>query len=122
MSQPAASTLADLRSHIRAFVRERDWEQFHSPKHLSMSIAIEAAELMECFQWQSAGEATEDVTQNGAPQAAVDELADVLIYCLSMANALGIEDLAAAVLDKLERSGTRYPPDRFRGRFALDKK
>ncbi|NOR82621.1 MAG: nucleotide pyrophosphohydrolase [Ardenticatenales bacterium] len=122
MSQPAASTLADLRSHIRAFVRERDWEQFHSPKHLSMSIAIEAAELMECFQWQSAGQATEDVTQNGAPQAAVDELADVLIYCLSMANALGIEDLAAAVLDKLERSGKRYPPDQLRGHFALDKK
>ena len=117
MSRPTASTLADLRSQIRAFVRERDWEQFHSPKHLSMSIAIEAAELMECFQWQSAGEATEDVTRNGAPQAAVDELADVLIYCLSMANALGIEDLAGAVLDKLERSGKRYPMERFRGRF-----
>jgi len=117
MSQQPAVALADLRARVRAFVQERDWEQFHSPKNLSMSIAIEAAELMECFQWQSAQEICKDVRQNGAPPAAVDELADVLVYCLALANALEIKDLGAAVLDKLERSGKKYPARQFRERF-----
>ena len=114
MSPQAAWTLADLRNRIRAFIRDRDWKQFHSPKNLSMSIAIEAGELMECFQWQSEnGDAP-----GSAPIAeAVDELADVLIYCLAMADALGVEDLGAAVLDKLQRSGEKYPADQFQGRF-----
>jgi len=116
MSSPAHYSLADLRARIRTFMRERDWEQFHSPKHLSMSIAIEAAELMECFQWDPAGQVSETVRQNGAPPAAVDELADVLIYCLCMANALGVDDLSTAVLEKLERSGRKYPPQQFKGK------
>jgi len=109
VSQRPAYTLADLQARVRAFVHERDWEQFHSPKNLSMSIAIEAAELMECFQWGPGGEDA---------QPAVDELADVLVYCLAMANALGIDDLGAAVLDKLERSGKKYPAEEFKGRFG----
>ena len=106
-------SLHELRNIVRAFVDERDWEQFHTPKNLAMSVAIEAGELLECFQWEpEAGPHTEtDVAQ------ASDELADVLIYCLAMANALDIEDLAAVVLDKLERSGRKYPADLFRGRF-----
>jgi NTP pyrophosphatase (non-canonical NTP hydrolase) len=105
--------LAEMRNIVRAFVDERDWAQFHSPKNLAMSIAIEAGELMECFQWEpEAGPAREEeVTQ------AADELADTMIYCLAMANALGINDLAAVILDKLERSGRKYPADTFRGRF-----
>lgn len=113
MNRPPGVTLPELRARIRAFIRERDWEQFHSPKSLSMSIAIEAAELMECFQWQRAGEEA-----LCAPPEAVDELADVLIYCLVMADALDIQDIGAVVLDKLERSGTKYPADQFQGRFA----
>jgi dCTP diphosphatase len=106
-------TLQELRNIIRAFVDERDWEQFHTPKNLAMSVAIEAGELMECFQWEpEAGPHQEaDVAR------AADELADVLIYCLAMANALGLEDLAAVLLDKLERSGRKYPAEAFRGRF-----
>lgn len=114
MSPQPSWTLAGLRAQIRAFIRDRDWEQFHSPKNLSMSIAIEAAELMECFQWQS-----ENGDSPGAAPVpeAVDELADVLIYCVAMADALGIEDLGSAVLDKLRRSGEKYPADQFQGRF-----
>jgi NTP pyrophosphatase (non-canonical NTP hydrolase) len=97
-------------------VQEREWEQFHSPKNLSMGIAIEAAELMECFQWRSAGETRAAVALEGVPAGAVDELADVLIYCLAMANALQVDDLGSAVLDKLERTAGKYPAHAFRGR------
>ena len=113
---PASSLpLPELRTRIRAFVRERDWEQFHNPKSLSMSIAIEAAELMECFQWQRAGE-----EPSCSPSEAADELADILIYCLVMADALGIQDIGAVVLDKLARSKEKYPADQFHGRAPQD--
>jgi dCTP diphosphatase len=113
MSEDHSYTLTQMRNIIRAFVAERDWEQFHTPKNLAMSVAIEAGELMECFQWEpEAGtHSSADVAQ------AADELADVLIYCLAMADSLGIDDLAAVVLDKLERSGRKYPSEAFRGRF-----
>ncbi len=113
MNGQACTTLSDLRNRIRTFIRERDWEQYHSPKNLSMSIAIEAAELMECFQWQA--ESTRD-SDLALLKEAVDELADVLIYCLAMADALDIQDLGAAVLDKLDRSGEKYPVDQYLGR------
>lgn len=113
-SRTSSWVLADLRAHVRTFIRERDWEQFHNPKNLSMSIAIEAAELMECFQWQSGND---DSGQKAFLPEAIDELADVLIYCIAMADALGIDDLGTAVLDKLERAGNKYPTDQFQGRF-----
>ena len=81
-----------------------------------MSIAIEAAELMECFQWRTGGEIDDTLQHNGAAEA-IDELADVLIYCLAMADALEIDDLAVAVLNKLGKSGEKYPADKFKGRF-----
>lgn len=117
MSGRPTLTLEDLRDQVRAFVAARDWQRFHSGKNLSISIAIEAAELMECFQWQSDEEARESAVPDGALADTVDELADVLIYCLAMANALHVDDLGAAVLDKLERSGNKYPADVFWGRF-----
>jgi NTP pyrophosphatase (non-canonical NTP hydrolase) len=107
-------TLSDLQDRVRAFVHDRDWEQYHSPKNLSMSVAIEAAELMECFQWHAENSHTNEPANR---QEAIDELADVLIYCLAMANALDVDDLGAAVLDKLDRSGVRYPADQYRGRY-----
>ncbi len=116
MSRHMPCTLAYLRARIQDFVHQRDWEQFHSPKNLSMSIAIEAAELMECYQWEPGG--PEPLSYNTPPDAAAaDELADVLIYCLAMADALGIEDLGAVVLDKLARIELKYPAAEFRGRF-----
>ena len=114
------NTLADLRALVQDFVHARRWEQFHNPKNLSMSIAIEAAELMECFQWATLDDVQQDLDENGARPAAVDELADVLIYCLALANAMQIPDLAAAVQDKLERSGSKYPADEYRGRYRKD--
>jgi NTP pyrophosphatase (non-canonical NTP hydrolase) len=110
------TTIADLRAQVEAFVSKRDWTQFHSPKNLSMAIAIEAAELMEHFQWLTI-EGSESLVEERATRAqVVDELADVLIYCLSLANTLDV-DLSQAIVRKLAHNARKYPADEYRGRF-----
>jgi dCTP diphosphatase len=94
-----------VRDAIRAFVAERDWAQFHSPENLSKSIAIEAGELLECFQWDSEAD----------PTRVAEELADVLTYCHMLADKLGV-DVDRIVLDKLDQSRAKYPADKARGR------
>ncbi|MDX1581042.1 MAG: nucleotide pyrophosphohydrolase [Alphaproteobacteria bacterium] len=106
-------TLQALKERMASFVRERDWEQFHNPKNLSMSIAIEAAELMEHFQWL-----TVDQSKNleaTALQEIGEELADIVIYSLSMANFLQI-DLADTVLAKMDKNIRKYPREKVRGK------
>jgi dCTP diphosphatase len=105
----ATTTLKDLRAEVFQFSDDRDWHQFHTPKNVAASIVIEAAELLEHFQW------TDGLTPEQMPQL-VEELADVMIYCLVLANALDI-DLSQAVRQKLERNDARYPADEYRGRF-----
>jgi NTP pyrophosphatase (non-canonical NTP hydrolase) len=106
-------TLQDLKERMAAFVRERDWEQFHNPKNLSMSIAIEAAELMEHFQWLTAEQSQQlDVA---ALQEIGEELADIVIYSLSMANYLKL-DLAETVLAKMAKNCRKYPKEQVRGK------
>jgi len=108
-------TLAGLRQRVAEFVAARDWEQFHTPRNLSVAIAVEAAELMEHFQWLTHEQAAVAM-RDGVKQAAVaDELADVLIYGLSLANALDV-DVSTAVLSKLERNERRFPTEEWRGR------
>ncbi len=110
-----AITLVDLRQRVADFVAARDWEQFHTPRNLSVAIGVEAAELMEHFQWltpEQAAAAMEDEAKRGA---VVDELADVLIYALSLANVLDV-DVSAAVLDKLRRNERRFPVEAWRGK------
>ncbi len=116
MTTDAQTTVAALRQAVAAFVDARDWRPFHSPKNLSMSIAIEAAELMERFQWLTTEEAQTAVEDPAEWAAVADEMADIIIYCLSLSNALDL-DISSAVLDKLETNEHRYPADEFRGRF-----
>jgi len=94
-----------VRDALRTFVAEREWAQFHTPENLAKSISIEAAELLECFQWN----ADADIG------AVKEELADVLTYCLLLADRLGV-DPNQLVLDKLELTRAKYPADRARGR------
>jgi dCTP diphosphatase len=111
-----STTLAELRAAVQRFVDERDWRQFHTPKNLSMAIAIESAELMEHFQWLGSEE-SRGVRESPANLAEVrEELADIMCYALSFANALDI-DIADAVASKLVKNAQKYPADRFRGRF-----
>jgi len=116
MNTDSRTTVADLRQAVAAFVDARDWQPFHGPKNLSMSIAIEAAELMERFQWLTTEEAQAAVEDPAEHAAVADELADIVIYCFSLSNALDL-DVSSAVLGKLQTNEHRYPADEFRGRF-----
>lgn len=111
-----STTLADLRREVQAFVDEREWRQFHSPKNLAMSIAIESAELMEHFQWLENAEAKAVRDKPEAMQQVREELADILCFALSFANALEI-DVSTALREKMVKNAVKYPADRFRGRF-----
>lgn len=94
-------------SEVKKFVAERDWEQFHTPENLAKSISIEAAELLELFQWSSAGDETQ----------IRDELADVLTYCFLLADKYGF-DPEQIVLEKLEKTREKYPLEKSRGTSA----
>ncbi len=118
-SSDAATTVAELRQLIANFVAERDWSQFHSPKNVSMALAIEAAELMEHFQWL-----TTDASRRLAddPQALAkvgEELADVIGYSFALANELGL-DVSTAIRAKMIKNAEKYPADEFRGRYRRD--
>ncbi len=113
------TTVAELRELIERFVDARDWAQFHSPKNLSMSLAIEAAELMEHFQWISMDQSREVSDQPDKLAEVADELADVLCYTLAMANQLGL-DVSTAVRNKMHKNEKKYPADQYRGRYGSD--
>lgn len=110
------TTLADLCARVRAFVDERDWAQFHNPKNLSMSIAIEAAELMAEFQWLTVPQSRDALANEAHRQRIRHELADVIIYCLGLANAMDV-DLSQVVIEKLALNARKYPAEVYRGRF-----
>lgn len=95
---------AEVLRALRAFVLEREWAQFHTPENLAKSIAIEAGELLECFQWGEPREQSE----------IRDELADVLTYCLLLADRLNV-DADQIVLAKLEQTRAKYPVEKARG-------
>ena len=94
-----------LKREIATFVAERDWAQFHTPENLAKSILIEAAELLEVFQWSAEGD----------PNRMREELADVLTYCLILADRIGV-DPDQIVLEKLAKTREKYPIDKARGR------
>jgi dCTP diphosphatase len=114
-ADPRTRDLAALSAHVAQFIRERDWEQFHSPKNLAMSVAIEAAELMEIFQWLDPQQAERVGTDPELRARVEEEAADVFAYLLSLTNRLNI-DLGEALLKKMERNAIKYPAEAFRGR------
>ena len=98
------TTLSSLKELVQKFCEERDWDQFHSPENLAKSIAIEAGELLECFQWDN------DYNK----EAVCEELADVVNYCIVMADKLNV-DLEEIVLNKLEKNRQKYPVEKSKG-------
>ena len=109
------TTLGELKAAVLAFARERDWEQFHSPKNLSMAIAAEAAELMEPLLWVSPEESRAVLNRPDKRAALEQELADIVIYCLEFANQSGT-DLSQAIVAKMARNAEKYPVAKARGR------
>lgn len=105
------TTLAELKAAVLEFVRERDWERFHSPKNLSMALSAEAAELMEHFLWDS----PEASVDRARTEAVADELADIVVYAMEFANMTGI-DLSRAIEQKLLKNAAKYPVEKARGK------
>lgn len=111
----SSTTVNELKSLVLAFARERDWEQFHAPKNLSMALAAEAGELMEHFLWATPEE-SRGVALDPAKRAKIgEELADVIIYALEFANATGL-DVAASIEAKMAANAKKYPVEKSRGR------
>lgn len=113
----AETTVAELREMVQRFVDERDWHRFHAPKNLAMSMAIEAAELMEHFQWITTDASRRVGDEKSKLLAIGEEIADVLCYLLAMANELNL-DLSTTVRRKMERNAAKYPADEYRGRYG----
>jgi NTP pyrophosphatase (non-canonical NTP hydrolase) len=113
----STTTVSELREKILAFVRERDWEQFHSPKNLSMALAAETGELMEHFLWASAEESRAVAADPARRSRIAEELADIVIYALGFANATGL-DVAASIESKILANARKYPVEKARGRSA----
>jgi len=103
-----------LRRKVRDFISERDWEQFHNPKDLAMSISIESSELMELFQWKTREEVEEIQDDPETVAELRRELADIIIYSISLANALDV-DISEIVLEKLRENQRKYPVDKVKG-------
>ena len=106
------SELVQLRDLVREFVNERDWDQFHTPKNLSAALSVEAAELLEHFQWLQHGRA--DELGEAKLEEVRHEMADVLVYLVRLADKLDV-DLAAAVEEKMVLNRAKYPADQVRG-------
>ena len=105
----------EIKRRLRDFAAERDWEQFHSPKNLSMALIVEAGELVEHFQWLTEEQSAQPDEKKR--QAIAAEISDVQIYLLRLADKLGV-DIEAAVAAKLRENGEKYPADRVRGSAA----
>jgi dCTP diphosphatase len=103
-SHRASMVNKEVQDKLAAFVAERDWAQFHTPENLAKSVAIEAGELLECFQWSAEPD----------PKRVQEELADVLTYCLLLSKRIGV-DPDQIVLDKLEITKKKYPVEKARG-------
>jgi dCTP diphosphatase len=109
---PNRSDLLMLRDKLRAFAEARDWDQFHSPKNLSMALMVEVAELMEHFQWLTEAQSGDLAAEKKAVVA--EELADILLYLVRLSDKLDV-DLLKAALQKLEKNAVKYPAEKVRG-------
>ena len=107
-------TVDDLKQLVTEFRDLRDWKQFHNPKDLATAISIESAELLENFLWKNASEIDAVVADSVKMEKIRDELADILIFCFSLAESTGI-DLSTAIQRKLEKNAAKYPVDKARG-------
>ena len=110
-------TLAILKRKMAEFVADREWQKFHLPKNLAMSLAVEAAELMELFQWRTPDEIDALVCDRGFRERLAEEMADILAFLLSLANVTDT-DLSGAFEQKMASNERKYPADKVRGTYS----
>ncbi|MCF7900053.1 nucleotide pyrophosphohydrolase [Candidatus Babeliales bacterium] len=107
------TTIEDLKNIMKQFVSERDWDQFHTPKNLSMALSAEAAELMELFLWCESSQSYKVADEKR--QAASDELSDIVMYAIAFCNTTGI-DLSSAIESKMEQNRKKYSVEKCKGK------
>lgn len=103
--------IKDLQNRVNQFIADRSWQKYHTPKNLAMSITIEAAELMELYQWISVETSVKRIEDEEFMKKVTGEIADILIYTLSFASVSGI-DIKKAIIDKLDKNEFRFPKDK----------
>ncbi|NLD00196.1 MAG: nucleotide pyrophosphohydrolase [Gammaproteobacteria bacterium] len=104
--------LESVRKRLREFAAIRDWDQFHSPKNLSMALSVEASELVECFQWLTEEQSRSLTVEQLA--AVTDEIADVQLYLIRLADKVGV-DIATAIEQKIKKNEAKYPAEKVKG-------
>lgn len=109
------TSLEDLQQIIRRFVHERDWDYFHRPTALAISAAIETGELLEIFQWRTDDEVESVKTDHSFRESVSDEIADIIIYLLRLADSLGISP-TTAILQKMKKNEVKYPAEKWAGK------
>jgi dCTP diphosphatase len=112
------TTLTELKDLVNQFIAERDWFKYHDAKNLSMSIAIEAAELLEHFQWVRSDELDSVTAEPATRQQIEDELSDIFSFLLSFANRLNI-DMSEALKRKMAKNAIKYPAELYRGKYRV---
>jgi len=110
------TNIADIKARITKFIKERDWTKYHNPKDIAISISIEASELLELFQWTKEQDAKEITSNPKKRQNIADELADIIIYCLSLSIAADI-DVSQAISEKIDKNIAKYPVDKIKGDY-----
>ena len=118
ISDDSSTRVEQLRDMVSHFVAERDWHQFHAPKNISMALAIEAAELMEHFQWITVEASRADMDLEKRT-AIGEEIADVMCYAMALCNEMDF-DVATLMREKMKKNVAKYPADEFRGRYGKD--
>ncbi len=111
------TTVRQLREVVDRFVQDRHWKQFHSPKNVAMGIAIEAAELMEHLQWIDENASRQLVNNKEALAEIGEELADVICFCLALANELNL-DVSQILREKMVKNRRKYPAEKSRGHYG----
>jgi len=109
------TTFAQLKEEFEKFVTERDWAKYHHPKEVAISLVLEAAELLEIFQWEEKQEIPKIKSDNRTMQRIKEEISDIILYCISIANRLDI-DISTAIREKLELNKKKYPADVVKGK------
>jgi dCTP diphosphatase len=107
-------TIEELKKIVVKFMEERDWKKYHTPKDLAISVNIETAELLELFQWKTNEEINEMLKNNEKYQMVLEELADIFIYCLYLANSVNA-DITKIVNDKMKQNEKKYPIEKAKG-------
>lgn len=114
------TTVNELREVVRQFVDERDWQPYHTPKNLVMSLSVEVAELMEHFQWRTPEEAAAIADDPELLKEVAREMADVLSYLLALSNSLGV-DLSSSLHEKMNLNRIKYPAEASKGNWTVPK-